>query len=398
MASRRIVCVLLNSFITTIEAETHPNLRGKPLIVGGDPRQRGLVAAASPEALATGVCVGMPSWEALRICPQATRLDAHPDLYTNRAQIVLSILSLFGDQVEHSQLDSFYLTTAGDAVEVMAEAQHQLTGQAGISSSIGIAANKLTAKIAARQAAPAGIVNVPIGQEADFLAPLPLNQLVDEGKQLTQLKRLGLRTIGDLAAVPEHMLAAQLGEAGKMLLRHAQGKDARLLRPTAQQETLEREHIFDRTVSDHEALRRWVVYLSDCVGQDLRAKKQHARLLTLTLGHLDTMPTVASAVLPKATDLDHYLRQASLRLLEAWDGRAGVASLGVEAGVFSAEPGFQLHLFDEEKKDEWEEQQRHLDHAKNGLNRRYGQGTVMAAMLLDDDILGAMGKKRKKQR
>lgn len=396
MVGRRIVFVLINSFITTIEAETHPNLRGKPLIVGGDPRRRGLVVAASPETLDAGVRIGMPSWEALRIFPQAARVDAHPDLYANRAQMVLSILSLFGNQVEHSQLDGFYLTTTGDATEAMAEAQHQLAGQAGLSSSIGIAANKLTAQIAARQAAPIGMVNVPAGQEAAFLAPLPLDRLVDDGKQLTQLKRLGLRTIGDLAAVPEHMLAAQFGEAGKTLLRHAQGKDARSLRQTAQQETLEREHIFDRTVSDHESLRRWVVYLSGRVGQELRAKHQQARLLTLTMGHLDTMPTVASAILPKATDLDHNLRQATLRLLEAWDGRSGVASLGVEAGVFAAEPGFQLHLFDEEK-DEWEEQQRHLDHAKNGLNRRYGQGTVMAAMLLDDDILGAMGRKRKKR-
>jgi hypothetical protein len=159
---------------------------------------------------------------------------------------------------------------------------------------------------------------------------------------------------------------------------------------------VEWEHICDRAMNDHEAVRRWVAYLASRIGPDLRSKRYHARSLTLTLGHLDGAPTVLTAILPKATDLDHALRDAAFHLLAGWDGRTGIASLGIEAGVFSDEPGFQLQLFGEGEQ-EWENQQHRLDKAKNGINKRYGQGTVMAAMLLDDEILAAMGKNRDKK-
>jgi DNA polymerase IV len=396
MATRCLACVLLDFFIASVELADRPHLRGKPIIVGGDPHRRGLVIGASPEAMAPGVAPGMLTWEALRLCPQATLIAPHPDLYHNKAQMVLSILSLYSDHVEHSQLDCFYLTMPGDAGDIVADIQRQLSDQAGISASIGVASSKLVAHMAARLHTPAGLEVVPAGQEAASLAPLPLDWLVADEKMLTQLKRLGLRTIGDLAAVPEPLLISHIGDDGKTLLRHAQGKDARAVRSTQQRATTEREHIFDQAQNEREALRRWVVYLSGGIGQDLRAHKQHARTLTLTMGHLDGAPAVLTAVLPKATDLDHTLRDAALHLLAAWDGRAGIASLGIEAGVFSDEPGFQLNLFSEDKS-EWEDQQHRFDHAKNGLNKRYGQGTVMAAMLLNDDILAAMGKRRREK-
>ena len=421
MATRCVVCVLLDFFIVSVELQDHPRLRGTPVIVGGDAKKRGLVVAASAEAMAFGVAAGMPSWEALRRCPQATLLDAHPDLYQNESQMALSILGLYSDQIEHSRLDCFYLTVPGlttpDAARaVMAEMQQQLATQAGLPASIGAACNKLVAHIAAGLHAPGGLVHVPPHEEASFLAPLNLEWLVTDNKMRSQLTKLGLRTIGDLARVPEAQLVAHTGEAGKALLRHAQGKDARQLRSTQQREAVEWEHAFDRVMNDRDALRRWTVYLSGQVGQDLRSRAAHARTLTLTLGHLDGSPTVVSAILPKATDLDHVLRDTALHLLGAWDGRAGVASLGLEAAVFSGAPGFQLQLFaeggakaeshrwEEEKREDerqqeqkQEERQHRLDHTKNGLNKRYGPGTVMAAMLLDDEILKAMGKRRQKR-
>ena len=397
MTTRRVVCVLLDFFITALETETRPHLREKAVIVGGDPRRRGLVIAASPEALAFGVKAGMPSWEALRLCPQATILEPHPDLYHDRAQIVLGIVSLFGDQVEQSELDCFYLSMPGNSHDAVADMQRQVTQQAGVSVSIGVASSKLVAHLAASVRAPGGLVEAPAGQEASFMAPLPLALLVSDDRLCAQLTRLGLRTAGDLAAVPENLLAAHLGEAGKTLLRRAQGKDGRAVRATQQRETVEQEHVFDQVMSAGEALRRWTVYLSGRLGQDLRARQWQARTITLTLGHLDGPPTVLSAVLPRATDLDRTLHQTACHLLGAWDGRDGVASLGLEAGVFLNEPGFQLDFFSKEDTEQDERQQR-LDHAKNGLNKRYGQGTVMAAMLLDDEILKAMGKKRRGKR
>jgi DNA polymerase-4 len=421
MAARCIVCVLLDFFIVAVELQDHPRLRGTPVIVGGDPKKRGLVVAASAEAMAFGVTPGMPSWEALHRCPQATLLDAHPDLYQNKSHMVLNILGLYSDQIEHSRLDCFYLivpglTTAAGAREVMTGLQQQLADQANLPASVGAASNKLVAYIAAGLHAPGGLVYVPPGEEASFLAPLSLEWLVTDGKMHSQLTKLGLRTIGDLARVPAAQLVAHIGQAGKVLLRHAQGKDARQLHPTQQREAVEWEHAFDRVMNDHDALRRWTVYLSGQVGQDLRSRAARARTLTLTLGHLDGSPTVVSAILPKATDLDHVLRDTALHLLGAWDGRAGVASLGLEAAVFNGEQGFQLQLFsegsakgdghrrEEEKREEerqqeqkQEERQHHLDHTKNGLNKRYGPGTVMAAMLLDDEILKAMGKRRRKK-
>ena len=105
MPTRTIVCVLLDSFITTLESHQRPDLRGKPLLVGGDPKRRGLVVAASPEAAACGVAPGMSVWEALRLCPGAALLPPHPDLYHDRVQVVLGILSIYSSHIEHSQLE-----------------------------------------------------------------------------------------------------------------------------------------------------------------------------------------------------------------------------------------------------------------------------------------------------
>lgn len=395
MAARFIVCVLLDSFITAVERQRRPDLQGRPLIVGGDPKQRGLVVAASAEAAAGGVTVGMPTWEALRLCPQAALLS--PDLphYHNSAQIVLGILSLYGDLVEHDQLDRFFLSMPGATADLLIGLQQDLVAQAGLSVSIGAASNKLVAYIAARIQAPNGRVLAPAGQEASFLQPLPVQWLATE-KTEAQLRQLGVHTIGELARTPERLLTSHFGEEGKRLLRYAQGKDGRSLRPTQQRTAVEWEQAFDRAISDPEALRRWAVYLCSRVGQDMRSQGQRARTLTLTLGHLDDPPTVLTAVLPRASDLDRTLRDAVLRVLQAWDGRSGVASLGLEAGIFVGERDFQLQLF-AGADDAREENERKLDKAKNGINKRYGHGAVMAAMLLDDDILEAMGRQRRKK-
>ncbi len=396
MATRRVVCVILDSFITALELQDHPKLRGKPLLIGGDPKRRGLIVAISPEAAAFGVVPGMPTWQALRLCPQAALIAPHPDAYHNQAQIALGILNLYSNHVEHSHLNCFYLVVPGGSDDILADMQRQVADQLGVSASIGSAANKLVAHIAARLHAPGGLFDVPAGQEAAFLAPLPLDWLAPDDKTRSQLKRLGLNTIGDLAGAPEHLLIAHLGEAGKTLLRHAQGKDARTVRATQQSETVEREQVFEHTMNEREALRRWTAYLAAQIGQDVRSRKSHVRTLTMTLGQLDSAPSVFTSILPKATDVDHTLRDAALHLLSAWDGRSNIVSLGIEAGIIDDDPGFQLNLFSDDD-NSWEEQQHRLDTAKNGLNKRYGQGTVMAATLLDDDILAAMGKRPRKK-
>jgi len=309
--------------------------------------------------------------------------------------MVLGILSLYADQVEHSQLDRFYLTLIGQVRDVLVDIQQRLAVQVGMSASLGAASNKFVAYIAARSRSPGGLVIVPAGQEAAFLSPLPVEWLVDNEKARQSLKRLGVRTVGDLARMPKHVLVSHLGELGEKLFRHAHGHDRCPLRGTQQRESVEWEHVFERAIADPEALRRWAVYLCGQVGQEIRAKGLQARTLTLTMGHLDGPPTVLTAILPKATDLDHTLRDAVLHLLRAWDGGTDVVSLGLEAGGFRTEPTFQLQLFSEQEAT-WEAKQRRLDRAKNGLNQRYGQGTVMAAMLLDDEILAAMGRLRRK--
>jgi len=396
MPAHTLACVLLDFFIASVELADRADLRHKPVIVGGAPGQRGLVVGVSPEAMALGAAPGMLTWEALHRCPHAVLLPPHPILYHDKAQMIRSILSIYSDHIEHNQLDCFYLTLPGADRAFIAGMQQQIAAQAGISASIGVAANKLVAHTAARLHAPGGLTIVPPGQEASFLAPLPAEWLVANDKTRKLLARLGLRTIGDLARTPEHQLVAQIGQAGKALRRHALGKDGRSVRTTGRCEAVEREHIFDHAMNEREALRRWVAYLSAQVGQDVRAHQEHARSLTLTLGHLETEPTVLTAVLPKASNVDHTLRQAAFHLLSAWDGRGSVVSLGLEAGLFSDEPGFQLSIFDQ-KGGDWEERQRRLDQATSKIDRRYGAGAIMTAMMLDDDILADMGRQRRKK-
>ncbi len=397
MSAHTLACVLLDFFIVSVERAGRADLRHKPVIVGGDPGQRGLVVGVSPEVMALGAVPGMLTWEALRLCPHAVLLAPRPHLYHETAQTILGILNIYSDHIEHNQLDCFYLTLPGADRAFIAGMQQHIAEQTGISTSIGVAASKFVAHTAARLHAPGGMEIVPPGQEASFLAPLPAEWIVADSKMRKLLARLGLRTIGDLARTPERQLVAQLGEAGKTLHRRALGKDGRSVRATYRREVVEREHIFDHAVNEREALRRWVAYLTTQVGKDVRAHQEHARSLTLTLGHLENEPTVLTTVLPKASNIDHTLRQAAFQLLAAWDGRGSVVSLGLEASLFGDEPGFQLTIFDQ-KGGDWEERQRRLDQAKTRIDQRYGPGAIMTAMMLDDEILAVMGRHRQKQK
>ena len=207
---RTILHVDLDAFFAAVEQRDRPELRGRPVIVGGsDPTQRGVVSAASYEARAYGVHSAMPLRTALRLCPDGVYLAVDGRKYQAASRDVMAILRRFTDQVQPISIDEAFLDVTGsralfgDGATIARGIKAAVTSEVGLTASVGVAATKLVAKIGSDLRKPDGLVVVPPGEEASFLAPLPISRLWGVGeKTAAVLREFGVVTIGDLAALP----------------------------------------------------------------------------------------------------------------------------------------------------------------------------------------------------
>src|SRR5687768_11963300 len=254
----------MDAFYAAVEQRDRPELRGKPVIVGADPqggRGRGVVATASYEARRFGVHSAMPISQAWRACPHGVYLTPDMDKYVAVSHDVMQALGRFSDAVEPLSIDEAFVDATGslrlfapDAADLaeggtrIGQAVKQAIREAtALTASVGVAGSKLVAKVASEMRKPDGLVVVPPGTEAAFLAPLPIRRLWGVGpKTEEQLARLGIHTIGDLAAVDAGRLERRLGTHGQDLLRLAQGLDERDVARTAEDaKSIGQEHTFD---------------------------------------------------------------------------------------------------------------------------------------------------------
>ena len=201
--SRRIMHVDLDAFFVSVEQVLNPELRGKPVVVGGKPDRRGVVASASYEARAFGLHAGMPLVTARRLCPQAIFIEGSFPKYRDASQRFMAILADFSPYLEPVSLDEAYLDVTGfesihDSIHQMAVAiKQRIKDELGLSASIGIASSKVVAKIASELSKPDGLLEVAAGEERSFLSPLPIGTLPGIGKKTEQIfKGLGINTIG----------------------------------------------------------------------------------------------------------------------------------------------------------------------------------------------------------
>ncbi len=231
---QRLVChVDMDAFFVSVEELYDPTLKGKPVVVGGQANQRGVVAAASYAARRFGVHSAMPLRTAARLCPQATFVEGHPARYREYSKKVFAILNRFSPQVEMASIDEAYLDLTGTerlhgrpmrAGHALHEA---IRDETKLNCSLGLASSRLVAKVTSDQAKPNGVLYILPGQEACFLAPLDVRKIPGVGKKTeAALHRLGIRRVGDLAALDKSFLASHFGRSGLALAGKARGEDA----------------------------------------------------------------------------------------------------------------------------------------------------------------------------
>jgi len=335
---RRIMHIDLDAFFVSVEQVLNPELKGKPVVVGGKPDRRGVVAAASYEARAYGVHSAMPLLTASRLCPQAIFIEGNYQRYRQASQKFMAILADFSPYLEPLGIDEAYLDATGfeslhGSIKKMAEKiKQRVKGELGLCASIGIASNKVVAKVASEASKPDGLLEVPAGGESAFLAPLPANRLPGIGKKSEPvLKNLGISTIGQLATSPVEVLKSHFGTYGKLIHDHASGIDDRKVEPPAAAKSISRETTFSRDTRDTAMVQATLRYLSERVGSELRQEEKLARCITLKLRYADFTTTTRQQTLLQPNDADQAIFETGVKLLknELLHGRQAVRLIGI---------------------------------------------------------------------
>jgi DNA polymerase-4 len=343
----------LDAFYASVEQIRDPSLVGKPVIVGGDPGKRGVVAAASYEARGFGVHSAMPLATAVRLCPHGEFVPTHFDLYREYSQKVFDIYRQHTPLVEPLSLDEAFLDlrgterAQGSTREVALRIRDEVKTNTGLNVSIGIATSKVVAKIASDLEKPRGFVEVPEGGEAAFLAPLPLRRMPGLGPSTeTRLRSLSLQTIGDIAALPIDELVHRLGKHGLQLWDFAHGIDNRPVMPLGEAKSISRETTFEHDLSDQAQMEAVLRQLAQHAAKSMRDNKLHCRTVNLKLRY-DNFETISrSHTLPQPTQVEDDIVQEAVNLFRnAWDAKRKVRLLGAGVSNFGDVPQ-QLGLFE----------------------------------------------------
>jgi nucleotidyltransferase/DNA polymerase involved in DNA repair len=379
---RSILHVDMDAFYAAVEQRDHPELLGKPVIVGADPKGgkgRGVVSTASYEARRFGVGSAMPISQAYKLCPHGAYLPVDMEKYAEVSKQVMEELGRFTDKLEPLSIDEAFLDVTdsarafGSGPRIARDLKRRIRERTSLTASVGVAGCKLVAKIASDIQKPDGLVVVPAGAEAAFLAPLEVRRLWGVGPKLEeQLVKLGIQTIGQLAAIDPSQLARRLGTHGQDLLLLARGVDERPVACFGEAKSVGHEHTYDNDTDDLQRLRRTLLDLADGVARRLRHAGLRGR--TITLKYRDeTFHTVTRDVtLEQPTDSGELLFKSAWKLFQAVHGSRRVRLVGISASGFAAKP--QLELFPEKPS--------RADTLRDVVAERFGADVLTRASLL----------------
>ena len=386
----------LDAFFVSVEQVLNPELKGKPVVVGGKPDRRGVVAAASYEARAFGVHSAMPLATASRLCPQAIFIEGNFAKYRDASQKFMNILADFSPYLEPLGIDEAYLDATGfesiyGSTKKMAEKIKQRTkDELGLCASVGIASSKVVAKVASDLSKPDGLIEVPAGKERSFLEPLSVAKLPGIGKKSERvLKDLGINTIGQLANTPLDILKSHFGAYGKLIHDHANGIGDDKVEPPAAAKSISRETTFARDTRDSSLLKATLRYLSERVGSDLRQKVKLARCVTLKLRYADFTTTTRQQTLSQASDTDQTIFDTGLRLLKNELPREKQAVRLIGIGVSNlVEASRQLDMLDSSA-----QRLEKLNTAIDHIRKKYGFTAIQTGRTLQlKDIFPETGE------
>jgi DNA polymerase-4 len=382
---RKILHLDLDAFFCAVEELRDASLRGRPFAVGGKPDERGVVSSCSYAARRFGVRSAMPMARAVKLCPKLIIIPARHKTYSETSEQVMARLRALTPLVEQISIDEAFLDVSDlpEPGEALARRlQATIHGELGLPCSLGVAANKLVAKIAtevgkaANRAGtyPNAITVVPPGEEAAFLAPLPVEMLWGVGpKTAARLEALGIRTIGDVARWPEGDLVSRFGKMGREFALRARGMDERPVVTVHAAKSISQETTFVRDVGQGEALRRTLRELAEGVGRQLRRERLVGATVRLKLRWANFTMLTRQMKLAQPTDRDDVIHSAAAQLFDSvWRPGKPVRLLGVAVADLGPPPrAEQLSLWDDGS-----EKQQRLQSAVDELRERFGEGAI----------------------
>ena len=368
-----ILHVDMDAFFVSVELLSRPDLLGLPVVVGGRKDQRGVVTSASYEARRFGIHSAMPLRTAGQLCPHAIFLENRPELYGEWSDRIAGILASYSPVVELASVDEAYL---------------DFTGTERLPCSGGLASTRLVAKVASEQAKPQGLVWVPPGVEAAFLAPLDVRKIPGIGK-VTEgaLNALEIHTVGQLAAIPREKLEESFGRWGTALYRKSLGQDSYEFFVDAEAKSISHNQTFGADTNDRAKLETTLSYLMQKATKRLRDSGLYARTISVTIRYANFRTVTRSKSLPEPTDLDGTILAVAKNLFEKnWDGRAMLRLIGISLESLSADTR-QLALLDAEQRTKLERLARTADRLRDrfGFSKLQLGGSLSAGTKNKDD-------------
>jgi DNA polymerase-4 len=367
-----ILHVDMDAFFVSVELLEHPELRGKPVVVGGRPDQRGVVSAASYEARKYGIHSAMPLRTAGRLCPHAIFLDGHHEKYSEWSDRVASILVRFSPIVEMVSIDEAYLDLSGTErlhgppLAAADKLLRTITQQTGLPCSGGLATTRLTAKVASDQGKPRGLVWVAPGMEARFLAPLPIRKIPGIGEVTERaLRAVGIETVEQLAFHSQEKLEKIFGQWGTALYRKARGGDAYEFLIDAEPKSISHNHTFGEDTTDVSAMESLLSHLSQKACKRLREAGLCARTLTLTIRYAGFDTYSRAKTLNEPVQLDADIFAVFLHLFRQYrDPKRKLRLLGVALSHLS-HGAQQLDLLEADRRKKLERLTKAADHLRD---------------------------------
>jgi len=380
--TRTIIHADLDAFYASVEVLDDPPLRGRPVIVGGDPGARGVVSAASYEARRFGVHSAMPLRTAARLCPTGVFLPGRPERYREISRSVMAIFASYTPLVEPISLDEAFLDVTGsvdafgDGGTIGQRIKDRVRDEIGLVVSVGVATNKLCAKVASDLRKPDALVIVPPGEEASFLADLPVGRLWGVGPQAREaLAEYGVGRIGELAAMPEATLRRRFGRHGIDLARRARGIDPSPVVPSQAPKSVGHELTFDRDVIDPGRLEATLLDLAESVASRLRHHHLAAGAVQLKLRYEGFETLTRQMAVPRHTRESEPIYAAGVALLRKTLVRGrGVRLIGLTA--IHLTDAQQLTLFDAPERAD------RITRSIDAVRERFGEKAITRARLI----------------
>lgn len=385
-----ILHIDMDAFYASVEERDRPELKGKPVIVGGTPSQRGVVAAANYEARKFGVHSAMPSSTAYRLCPQAIVLPCRMDHYAQVSHQIRDIFHRFTPLVEPLSLDEAFLDVSGSeglfgtSESMGRQIKNVIRHEVDLIASVGVAPNKFLAKIASDLQKPDGMVVVDPAQIQEFLDPLPVERLWGVGRQTSKaFHGLGVRSIGQLRQLSPTVLKTQFGSSGEHLWELAHGIDHRAVVPDREAKSISHETTFAIDLDEREVLRAWLLELTEQVARRLRRHDLRGRTVEIKVRFADFRTITRSRKLPEPTSNTHELWEVANELLNTRvsGDHLPVRLLGMGVSDIDRTGVTQGLLFDEEDRG----RQNRLDEVRDRLRERFGAAALRFGSSLEHE-------------